>query len=165
MIVIYTPAGQAEPQRWQFDPDKVLASRMEMIERRWAGGADPDSGPSSYERWLTALQQGETKARRVLLWHLLNMEHPTLRLENVEFFRKEVEVAYTKVEYGRMIDAVTNSRRPADQKERIIATLLDQQAQAPDGDDEGKATSPPDSTTGGQPSRKSSTSRSQKSGG
>jgi len=152
MIVTYTPAGQDTPQVWRFDPDEVKASKMEMIERRWAGGADPESGPSSYDRWLTAVQNGEVKARHVLLWHLLSLEHHTIRFEDVDFTRRELRVELSKDEYARLIDAVRNGKRPPAQKERIIASLLDDQAQAPDDPDgEGKVTSPSGVAGGGQP--------------
>jgi hypothetical protein len=150
MIVTYRPEGSETGTTWEFEPDKVRASRMEMVERRWSGGSDPEAGASSYARWLAAIQQGETRARRVLLWHLLSLEHHALRLEDVDYCLSELEIRYTKSEYDQMMESVRKGRRPEAQRETILATLAAQREEAPDG---GKAAAipPSGSTDGGQP--------------
>jgi hypothetical protein len=89
MLVKYTPEDKPnEAREWEFDPTKVRASRGEMIERRWGGGR--------YADWVREIQAGGVGARRVLLWHLMNLEHAQLKLEDVpDFAFGEVELDYS----------------------------------------------------------------------
>jgi hypothetical protein len=73
--VTYTPAGDA-PQVFTFKPGLVRAGAAEMIETR--------SG-MRYEQWVDAVLSGSVKARRVLLWHLLSLQHGHIRIEDIDF--------------------------------------------------------------------------------
>jgi hypothetical protein len=134
VIVTYQPVGQDEPQQWAFIPKRVLASRAEMVERRWDGGADPDSGPSTFDRWLTAVLAGEAKALRVLLWHLTSLSHPTIRFEDIDFALGDLVVERTKDELAELIDATAKMKNwPSDKRLRNIAALEVAMEAAPDG--------------------------------
>lgn len=135
MRVIYRPEGE-QPQTWEFKTGRVLQSQAELIEKR-AG--------CNYEEWAMALQAGNAKARRVLLWHLQCRTHGLLRIEDLPDFA----VGDLKIE--RDLDellqfrAVIEATRMEDPEIREIAlSQLDseitaEQARIEAGDVEGKA--------------------------
>lgn len=114
MFVTYAPEGGDE-QRWDFDPGKVRASKAEMIEKRFG---------DSWDKWLAAVQQGGMKARRVLLWHLLTVDHPTLRAEDVpDFYAGEVTVEHNVAELRDIRERVLKANIAEDEKEQVIVAL------------------------------------------
>jgi hypothetical protein len=68
MQVTYKPedAEVGSERVWDFDPNRIRAARAEMIEKRYG---------QRYSEWIKNVQAGEVRARRVLLWHLLSLEH------------------------------------------------------------------------------------------
>ena len=93
MLVKYKPENEdgsvREDLAWEreFQPMRVRANRAEMIEKRYG---------ARYSEWVTAIQAGEVKARRVLMWHLLSLDHPTFKMEDVpDFMFGEVELDYS----------------------------------------------------------------------
>src|SRR3982750_432538 len=125
MQVTYKPEN-TEPDSakvWDFDPNRVRAVRAEMIEKRYG---------QRYSEWVKNVQAGEVRARRVLLWHLLNTEHPQLKLEDVpDFMFGELEVDYSIDDLQRIRREVAESamddRTKEDHLERLdleIATRL-----------------------------------------
>jgi len=137
MIVTYTPQGTDQPRTWSFDPEDVPESMAEVIERRF-GGDNP-----TYEAWQQGILHGSARARRVLLWHLLQREHPTIRYEDVDPTRKQLTVQFTRTELYAMKDRVQATRKmPAEQREQILLALDIQLERAPDDlEPEGKAPS------------------------
>lgn len=124
---------------FQFHPNDVRESRAEMIERRF-GGENP-----TYSHWLMAIQKGEARARRVLLWHLLNLKNPTLSIRDVDPYRDEVQVEYTKDELAELIDKVRRAKRmDPEKRERAIEALEDDLAMAPYGDERDDLVQEPD---------------------
>ncbi len=114
MIVTYAPEGGAA-QRWEFNPQRVRASEAEAIEKR-AG--------ETWDAWLVGVQSGSMKARRVLLWHMLRRDHPTVRYEDVpDFYAGEVLVEHTSAELTEMRDRVAKANIPADQREQALTAL------------------------------------------
>ena len=86
MFVTYKPED-GDVQDWEFRPNKVRQSEGEMIEKRFGG---------TWDQFVGAVQSGNLKARRVLLWHLMRRQHPALRLEDVpDFYTGEVEVRFS----------------------------------------------------------------------
>jgi hypothetical protein len=136
MFVTYKPEdGSAEAQTWEFDSRKVRASRAEMIEKR-AG--------ENWEAWLMGVQQGNMRARRVLLWHLMSMPHPTMKFEDTpDFYAGELEVQHTKAELTAMRDRITSAGLPEDQVAQVLMAIDLEIAGAPEGgsEREGKALS------------------------
>lgn len=133
MFVTYTPEDQSDQaQSWEFDPRKIRASRAEMIEKR-AG--------ENWETWLMQVQQGNMRARRVLLWHLLSMPHPGMRYEDTpDFYAGELEIQHTKAELADMRARITSAGLPEDQVAQILMAIDLEMAEAPEGDG-GKAPS------------------------
>jgi len=136
MRVTYAPEGGAE-QVWDFDPKRVRASEAEAIERR-AG--------ESWDAWLLNVQSGQMRARRVLLWHLLRRDHPTLRYEDTpDFFAGEVVVEHTRAELEEIRERVVRAKLPADQREQVLSALdmaIDEAREREGGGEgEGKASS------------------------
>jgi hypothetical protein len=114
MYVTYAPEGE-EAQRWEFDPRKVRASRAEMIERR-AG--------QNWDVWLQSVQSGNMKARRVLLWHLMSMPHPTMRFEDTpDFLAGEVEISHSVAELVEMRERTVKAGLPEEQIAPALAAI------------------------------------------
>lgn len=155
MKVVYTPEGQAV-QEWNFRPDRIRESRAEMIERRYAKLIGEKSVP--FEQFRMAVLQDEASARRVLLWHLRSLEHPTLRIEDVDFLRGELKITASKAELGELRLALeTAGGLEEQQREMMLAAIDAQMATAPDDDDAGKALSPISGDATGSPSPTPST--------
>ncbi|MGW4476809.1 hypothetical protein ACWENQ_44760 [Nonomuraea sp. NPDC004354] len=116
MFVTYKPEdGSTEAQTWVFDPSRVRASRAEMIEKR-AG--------ENWDMWLQSVQQGNMRARRVLLWHLMSLPHPGMRYEDTpDFFAGELEVQHSAAELAEMRERVAKTKLPDDQAAQILAVL------------------------------------------
>lgn len=93
MFVEYKPENPAvsgDGGRWEFDPNKVLGSHAEMIERRYG---------ASWETFGADVVKGSIKARRVLLWYFRMREHPGYRIEDLpEFYTGELVVSYSVAE-------------------------------------------------------------------
>jgi hypothetical protein len=66
MRVTFNPFDGTEEKSWEFDPEDVLQSDAEGIEKAYG---------QSWEIWLHGLRTGEAKARRVLLWQMLREDH------------------------------------------------------------------------------------------
>lgn len=116
MFVTYRPED-GESQEWVFDPKRVKASQGEMIEKRFGG---------NFDQWLAALQQGNMKARRVLLWHLMSLSHPTLRYEDTpDFYAGELEVQYNVAELRELRDQVARNKQLDSEERDLILGRID----------------------------------------
>lgn len=114
MFVTYRPEG-GEERRWVFDPKKVRASKAEMIEKR-AG--------ENWDAWLVSVQAGSMRARRVLLWHLLTLEHHGMRFEDTpDFYAGELVIEHSVSELLDIKDRVMKASIPAEQRDQIVAAL------------------------------------------
>lgn len=129
MIVTYSPEG-GESRQWHFDPDRVRQSEAEMVEKRYG---------RTYDQWRQAVIQGDSKARRVLLWHLLRREHHTLRYEDTpDFYTGELKVEFSRGELLTIRDRVMKANLSDEEREQIL-TALDIEITDAIGDEEGKA--------------------------
>lgn len=138
MFVTYRPEDGDE-QAWTFDPAKVRSSKAEMIEKRFG---------DSWDKWKVAVQSGSMRARRVLLWHLLTLQHHGLRFEDVpDFLAGELVVQHSASELRQIRATVVKAKVPDAEKETILASLdgeieEQEQKEAADGaEPEGKARS------------------------
>ncbi len=114
MLVTYKPEG-AEPQSWEFNPSKVRTSRAEMIEKRYG---------HNFNVFTKAIQAGDAKSRRVLLWHLLNLQHPTLRFEDTpDFMFGELEIEYSITEMQKLRRELAESALDDSEKEMILRRM------------------------------------------
>lgn len=118
MHVTYSPES-GDVQRWEFKPDRVRASKAEMIEKRYG---------DSWDQWKTAVQAGNIKARRVLLWHLMTQQHPTLRWEEVPDFYSGELLVELDVDELRVLRAGVEANRQVDPTEKaaMLAALDDE---------------------------------------
>jgi hypothetical protein len=97
VFVTYSPED-GTPQSWEFDPDRVKQSEGEMCEKRFGG---------NWSEFVTGVQAGSLKARKVLLWHLLRRQHPMLRFEDVpDFLTGELKVEHSVTELTEVRDRV-----------------------------------------------------------
>ncbi|HEX5404798.1 MAG TPA: hypothetical protein VFX16_21125 [Pseudonocardiaceae bacterium] len=115
MIVTYRPDGEAE-QTFEFDPDRVRVKRAEAIEK---------NARMTWEEWNQAVLMGSAAARRVLLWHLLSLTHPTLRLADTDFAMHEVTVEMTLPELLAMREQVAGSNRVTPEEREQVLQVVD----------------------------------------
>ncbi|MDX8050401.1 hypothetical protein SK571_13500 [Lentzea sp. BCCO 10_0798] len=152
MIITYRPS-EGDEQRWEFDPAKVLDDAAEDIEYHYRG---------TYDEWHVGILQGQTRARRVLLWHLQREIHPTLAFADLpRFERGAFEVELNRAELLQMRkQSETAAIAPAD-KERALMWIDMELAKHPEPEgvaSQGKA-SPSGATTTPSKSPSTSTSR------
>jgi hypothetical protein len=122
VIVTYTPAD-GEAREWEFDARRVPASQAERVERRYGG---------SFAKWSAEVQQGSARARRLLLWHLLCRDHPTLRWEDTpDYLFGELEITYSSVELQELITQAEKSpMADTETKDAVIAGMRGELATA-----------------------------------
>lgn len=111
MLVTYEPEGEPQSRReWEFNPERVRASRAEMIERRYG---------ARYSEWVKEIQAGQVAARRVLLWHLMTLDHPQMKMEDVPNF------AFAELELDYSVSDLQKLRREVDESAMDDATKAD----------------------------------------
>lgn len=89
MIITYKPSD-GDVQRFEFDPLKVLDDDAEEIEYEYKG---------TYDEFRVGVVKGQTRARRVLLWHLQRQVHPSLAFADLPRFQiGELEVEFDRDE-------------------------------------------------------------------
>lgn len=134
MFVTYTPEGET-PQSWVFDPGRVRQSEAAIVEKAYK---------SNWESFCNDVQAGSVTAQKVLLWHLMRREHPTLRLDDVpDFYAGEVVIEQSAAEWREIRDRVEKSGLPAAEIEQALLVIDAKTAAAEDREDveSGKATS------------------------
>jgi len=140
---------------WDFRPGRIRNSRAALIEKLYSKVVGERQ---TYEAFKLAVQQGSAPARQVLLWHLQSLDHPTLRLEDVDFAEDELSVEYTVSELQQFRDTMAGqSSLDQAQREQFLAILESEIQRAPE-DDWGKAPSSSASPATGSPSPPPSTS-------
>ncbi|HEY5833588.1 hypothetical protein [Streptomyces sp.] len=133
MYLIYQPEGSEEPQRFKYQPNKLLSPEREMLERRT--GKD-------FSDFTQSVLNGNSVCRRALLFLFLKRAHPGVRWEDVDFTWDELKLEFSRQEYQAMRDAITQNDAGPDQAARLeqldreMATAIDE------ADDEGKARLP-----------------------
>lgn len=116
MLVKYMPEDKpAEHKEWEFDPNKVRRNRAEMIERRYG---------KRYSVWVAEIQAGEMAARAVLLFHLMNLDMPQFRWEDVpDFAFGELELDYALADLQKLRREVDESAMDDADKETTLRRL------------------------------------------
>lgn len=89
--LVYTPEG-ADRQEFDFDPDNPLSIEAEAVEA--VGGDVWDSWPA----FLMKVADGNTRARRGLLWMMLRRGNPQLRFSDLVFRLDEFGIEEVEVE-------------------------------------------------------------------
>jgi hypothetical protein len=106
MDVTYDPEDGSDVRKWVFDPDDVLKSEAKAIEKHFG---------ESWEAWVNALRIRNMKAREVLLWHLLHLDHPKLRFEDTPDFRvRQVVVEMSSAELMEVYQQMAKTKMNAD---------------------------------------------------
>lgn len=143
MHIVYAPEGN-DPQVWEFDADKVRSSVCEQIERTYG---------ENYDAWATGVQRGNARARRVLLWHLTRLDHPTLKYTDTpDFLRGELKVSYAVDELAAMRARVLKADVTDDQRQAALVAIDIDMTEAMEReavDAPGKAPSPTSDADGG----------------
>lgn len=130
MIIKYSPQGQPA-QVFTWDPGTVRAAEAELLEVKFGG---------TWDEFNVQLLKGSMRSRRVMLWHLLKRDHPTLKFDDVDFAANEIELEFNADELQQFragIEKATGIEEAA--REQALA-LIDQQI-AEAGGSEGKAPS------------------------
>jgi hypothetical protein len=117
MIVTYSPAGE-EPQVWTWSPGKVLAKDAESIE---------DSFEGTWDEFNVQLLQGRMRARRVLLWHLQSQDHPTIKLDDINFPAEALVLDMEPAELAEMRRGIETTSGLSTSKRRQALALLDEE--------------------------------------
>lgn len=146
MFVTYSPADGDE-QRWEFLADQVLDTDAEAIEKAYI---------DSWDNWLVTLLRGGIRARRVLLWHLIKTEHPSLKFADLPSFRVgELIVEWDRGELSRVRAGIADASksRGLDEatREALLAHLDAEMEKAPEGSTAGKARSKPKGSSTASP--------------
>jgi hypothetical protein len=140
----YHPAGQDEPQVWEFKLGAMRSVDIEAIERRtpWEFGGE----------FKQRLLKGSALARRALLWVLLRRTDAFLKFDDIEFADDEVTLEMDGGEIVEYIDgfkkAIERGLGDPDELEQAIgmleAQLVEWQEAHPEQDAEtaGKAPTP-----------------------
>ena len=124
MYVNYRPDGQPA-QKWEWDAAKVMADEAELMEKKFG---------DTWDSLLTAIMKGSMRGRRVLLWHLLRIEHPTVGFDDVNFAVSEVTIEFDRDELQRLYDEAAKSNAlPEDQRGLVLAHLQSEIDKLPDG--------------------------------
>jgi hypothetical protein len=150
MFLTYTPED-GDAQRFEFRPKRVRASRAEMIEKRYGQLAGIKN--ATWDQFKVAIQQGSASARRVLLWHLLSAEHPTLKIDDVDPFEDEVELEYSKSELLEVREFLSSAPNIPEADLALMLAKVDMDIMtAPEDGSEGKAPSKTSADATGSPS-------------
>jgi hypothetical protein len=140
MFVTYQPEGASSPLEREFQPGRIRESRAEMIERRYAKLLGEKFVP--FEQWRMAVLQDGAAARRVLLWHVLSIDHPTVRIEDVDPYRDELIVQASKSELGELRETLASAGGMDDAQRETMLAMVDAQIEAAPDDGMGKAPLP-----------------------
>ncbi|MEU3667532.1 hypothetical protein [Streptomyces virginiae] len=134
MYLVYQPEGSDEPQRWRYNPKKLMSAEREMLER--VTGRD-------FSEFTQAVMKGNSTCRRALLFMYLKREHPgKVRFEDVDFAWDELRLEYSRAELVLMREQAAE-HAAADQRDAILANFDEEIADAfEDPEEEGKASLP-----------------------
>lgn len=157
MIITYRP-DDGDEQKFEFFPLKVLDDAAEEIEDHYKG---------TFDEFHAGLLQGQTRARRVLLWHLQRQIHPSLQFADLpRFERRQLEVEFDRDELLDMREQAEAAKLSASDKARALLFIDTELAKLPPAEGvapKGKA-SPSGGTTTQSKSRSTAASRRQNSG-
>lgn len=113
MFVTFDPEDGSPVREWTFDPDDVLRSEAQAIEKAFGG---------PWEQWIAALRVKDAKARGVMLFHLLSQEHPKLRFEDTPDFRmRQMNVQMSSAELREVHDQMARTRMGEDLRDAFEA--------------------------------------------
>jgi hypothetical protein len=114
MHVTYSPED-GDRQEWTFKPGRVRSSEAATMEKAFGG---------TWDELTLGVQGGNTRARRVMLWHLLRREHARMLYEDTpDFYADELAVEFSVDELTPMRDRIQKSSMSEDQRDQLLAAL------------------------------------------
>lgn len=133
MYLVYKPEGSEEPQRWKYQPKKLMSPERELLEKLTS---------RNFTEFTVDVQKGNSRCRRALLFIYLKRQHPTLKFDDVDFAWDELTLEHSKGELQLMREQLPDSVAP-EQLDAVRAKLDEEIAAAYDDEDEqGKAELP-----------------------
>ncbi|RSS51366.1 hypothetical protein [Streptomyces sp. WAC01280] len=130
MFLAYQPEGQSEPTRWRYNPRRLMTVERETIERLTG---------KNFTEFTTDVLQGNSLARRALLYTFLRRDHPKTKFEDVEFFWDELKLEYSKQEWEEMRARAAENLVGAEREQAITQFDAEIETAFDDTSDEGKA--------------------------
>ncbi|MFD4660838.1 hypothetical protein ACFWP2_35075 [Kitasatospora sp. NPDC058444] len=131
MYLVYEPEGSDEPQRWKYQPTKLMSAERERLEK--LTGRD-------FSAFTQAVLAGNSLARRALLFIFLKRQHPATRFDDVDFAWDELRLELSRAELEQVREQAAETA-PADQRAAVLAQLDKEIAEAYE-DPEGKVLPP-----------------------
>ncbi|MFB7473979.1 hypothetical protein [Kitasatospora sp. NPDC056184] len=133
MYLVYHPAGQDEPTRWKYDPNKLMSPEQELLEKLTG---------LTYAEVTKGVIKGSALCRRALLFVYLKRSHPTMRFADVSFAWDEVRTEFSRAELEQMRDDYDEKMPAGDEKTATLAQMAEEIAGAYEEPSEGKAPPP-----------------------
>lgn len=116
MFLKYTPDGGDE-QKWTFKLGKLRSMETEAIEKL--------TGLDYGVPFKQALMQGNTRARRALLYTFLRRQHPTIRFADVDFADDELVLDMDVEEWQEMRAEVERSTTVDESTKAEVLAAID----------------------------------------
>ncbi|MFF8839574.1 hypothetical protein [Streptomyces sp. NPDC015130] len=130
MFLVYHPEGQTEPTRWRYNPRRLMTVERETIERLTG---------KNFTEFTTDVLQGNSLARRCLLYTFLRRDHPKTKFEDVEFFWDELKLEYSRQEWQEMRDRAAENLVGAERAAALAQFDAEIETAFDDTSEEGKA--------------------------
>lgn len=121
MKFTYAPEDPAdgERQEWQVDLRRIRQSESELMEKTYGGTKD---------EWDHGVLAGDSRARKVLMWHLMRRDHPRMQYRDVpDFYTGEVEVELDLAELERLRTQIAETAGLPDHERAKILDAIDAQ--------------------------------------
>lgn len=113
MDVTYDPEDGSPVRTWTFDPDDLLRSEAQAIEKAYGG---------PWEQFINSLRVKDAKARTVLMWHLLKQDHPKLKFDDTPDFRmRQMVVEQSSAELRAVYEEIGKMKLSEDHREAFEA--------------------------------------------
>jgi hypothetical protein len=121
MFVTYDLEDGSPLRTWVFDPDDVDRRQGEDIEKAMGpiGGA-----PANFDTWLELVRGANMRARSVLLWHLLRLEHRSLAYKDApNFKRRQLKVEMSVDELRELRERIAKTKMADEVREAFEAAF------------------------------------------
>lgn len=139
MILTFTP-GEGDVQRWEIQLGRFRVGEMKAIDKA--------TGLRFGSTFKQALLEGDTSARQALLWVLQRRQHPTLKLDDVDFADDELTLEFQRPELVEILAGLESAPGiPEDQREAAAAAIRAQLAELDDEPDDAEGKAPASSSS------------------
>lgn len=124
---VYAPEG-AEPQRWDFDPTRLMSPEAEAIEHHTG---------MTFGDWITAIQNLSVTAMHGFLYVMLKRKNPRLKWDEVQFCLADVSLEASdgeRSEQRRTLEGMREAGNLNALGEAALAKLIEDGVELPDED-------------------------------